>query len=274
MIEGAGNGAFLTYLGARESRQSLTQNLETVSEVKIMQPLVAKDPDGYHMNIKVVGEHLQRQNWHYPLPTSLPPMHVLSENSIKDKYPWNPESEGNRLLTDYVENPQRLFSTHQSGCSTIDLGRYGPFQRSDRKGLVHYEIKNFIFSNEVSEWGFGKLRLLSRWIVHFLLSEKLNISFVNLFFFHFVHIDLREDLRGEEQVADITDDTTGVPHGIARQNISMYVNETGGDPGLKQTVFSGQVLDREVNYYFKTEKPMEKGETIELLISYLHTYDE
>jgi hypothetical protein len=115
---------------------------------------------------------------------------------------------------------------------------------------------------------------LVRWIVHFHLSEKLNISFINLFFFHFVHIDLREDLRGEEQVADITDDTTGIPHGIARQNISMYVNETGGDPELKQTVFSGQVLDREVNYYFKTEKPMKKGETIELLISYLHTYDE
>jgi hypothetical protein len=157
LIEGAGNGAFLTFLGARESRQSLTQNLDTVPEVKTVQPLVAKDSDGYHMNIKIVGEHPQRQNWRYPLPTSLPPMHVLSENSINDKYPWNPESEGNRLLTDYVENPQRVFSTHQSGCSTIDLGRYGPFQRSDRKVLVHYEIKNFIFSNEVSEWGFGKM---------------------------------------------------------------------------------------------------------------------
>ena len=75
-------------------------------------------------------------------------------------------------------------------------------------------------------------------------------------------------------MSDITDDTTGTPHEIARQNISMYVNETGGDPKLKQTVFSGQVSNRQVNYYFKTEKPMKKGETIELLISYLNTYNE
>ena len=83
-----------------------------------------------------------------------------------------------------------------------------------------------------------------------------------------------EDLNGHEQVADVTDDTTGMPHYVAKQNVSMYVNETGGDPELKQTVWSGQVFDREVNYYFETEKPMKKGETIELLISYFGTYDE
>jgi len=197
------------------------------------------------MNIKVAGEHLQGQNrcMRYPPPTSLPPIHVIPEKTAicaNSTHPWNLGSEGNRLLNDCVENPEIVFSTCQRGCSTIDLGRYGPFRRSDRKPQLHYDIKNFIFSNEVSEWGF----------------------------------DVREDLKGDEQVADVTDDTTGMPHHIATQNISMYVNETGGDPELKQTVFSGQVLDREVNYYFKTEEPMKKGETIELLISYFGTYDE
>ena len=83
LIEGAGNGAFLTFLGARESRQSLTQNLDTVPEVKTVQPLVAKDSDGYHMNIKIVGEHPQRQNWRYPLPpASLQCMYYLKTLSM------------------------------------------------------------------------------------------------------------------------------------------------------------------------------------------------
>ena len=245
LIPNAGNGAFLTFLGAREARPSPTQDPpDPSSQVKTIQPLVSRDSDGYHMNVKVVGEHLQRKKKRiqYPPPKSLPPIHGLREKTAKvaSAYPWDLGSEGNRLLTDYVENPERIFSTCQKGCSPIELCRYGPFRRSDRKPQLLYDIKNFIFSNEVCEWGF----------------------------------DVREDLKGDEQVADVTDDTTGMPHHVAKQNISMYVNETGGDPELKQTVFSGQPLDREVNYYFKTEKSMKKGETIELLISYFNTYDE
>jgi hypothetical protein len=243
LIQNAGNGAFLTFLGAREAPFPIEES-DTAFEVETIQPLVSRDSEGHHMNLKVVGEHLQGTNkrMQYPPPTSLPPIHGPPEEWAigASKYPWTLKPEEEHFLSNYVENSEMVFSTNQIGCSVIELGRYGPFRRSDRKLQLHYDLKNFVFSNEVSEWGF----------------------------------DVVEDLNGHEQVADVTDDTTGMPHCVAKQNISMYVNETGGDPDLKQTVWSGQVFDREVNYFFKTEKPMEKGETIELLISYFGTYDE
>lgn len=244
LIPNAGNGAFLTFLGAREI-SCPGEEPDTVSEVETIQSLISRDSEGYHMNIKLVGDHLQETNkrMQYPAPTSLPPIHESPEEltvGASTIHPWTLQPDAECLLSRYVENSEIVFSTNHIGCSVIELGRYGPFRRSDRKYQLHYDLKNFVFSNEVSEWGF----------------------------------DVIEDLNWHDQVADVTDDTTGMPHYITKQNVSMYVNETGGDPELKQTVWSGQVLDREVNYYFKTETPMKKGETIELLISYFGTYDE
>lgn len=243
LIPNAGNGAFLTFLGAREAPCPI-EDSDIEFEVETIKPLVSRDLEGYHMNIKVMGEHLldNDKRMQYPTPTTIPSIHGSPEERTigTSKYPWPLNPEGEHLKSRYVENPETLFSSNRIGCSVIELGRYGPFRRSDRKFQLHYDLKNFIFSNEVSEWGFAVV----------------------------------EDLNGHEQVADVTDDTTGMPHDITKQNICMYVNETGGDPELKQTVWSDQVLDREVNYYFKTDKPMKKGDTIELLISYFGTYDE
>ncbi len=247
-IPNAGNGAFLTFLGAREA---FSEEEDSPPEVETIQPLVARDVEGYHMNLRIVGEHLlethnDNKRAQYPAPTSLPPIHGIPEtfemdaDPVSNTYPWKLQPEGEELLSKYTKNSDILFSTTQIGCSVIELGRYGPFLRSDRKFMMHYDLKNFVFSNEVSEWGF----------------------------------EIVEDLNGIDQVADVTDDTTGMPHAVTEQNVPMYVNETGGDPTLKQTVWSGQVHDREVNYYFQTETPMKKGETIELLISYFKTYDE
>jgi len=230
-------------LGAREAPCKWEECDEEL-RVETIQPLISKDSEGHHMSIKVLGEYLNEggKQSQYPPPTSLPSIHGSPEERAigNSKYPWTLEVEEERFSSRYVENSEIPFSTNQIGCSVIEIGRYGPFRRSDRKYQLHYDLKNFIFSNEVSEWGF----------------------------------DVIENLNGHEQVADVTDDSTGMPHDVTKQNIAMYVNETGGDPGLKQTVWSGQVLDREVNYYFQTEKPMKKGETIELLISYFGTYDE
>ena len=230
-------------MGAREAPCKWEECDEEL-RVETIQPLISKDSEGHHMSIKVLGEHLNEggKRSQYPPPTSLPSIHGSPEERAigTSKYPWTLEVEEERFLSRYVENSEIPFSTNQIGCSVIEIGRYGPFRRSDRKYQLHYDLKNFIFSNEVSEWGF----------------------------------DVIENLNGHEQVADVTDDSTGMPHDVTKQNIAMYVNETGGDPGLEQTVWSGQVLDREVNYYFQTEKPMKKGETIELLISYFGTYDE
>ena len=230
-------------MGAREAPCKWEECDEEL-RVETIQPLISKDSEGHHMSIKVLGEYLNEggKQSQYPPPTSLPSIHGSPEERAigTSKYPWTLGVEEERFSSRYVENSEIPFSTNQIGCSVIEIGRYGPFRRSDRKYQLHYDLKNFIFSNEVSEWGF----------------------------------DVIENLNGHEQVADVTDDSTGMPHDVTKQNIAMYVNETGGDPGLKQTVWSGQVLDREVNYYFQTEKPMKKGETIELLISYFGTYDE
>ena len=249
-IPNAGNGAFLTYLGAREVKDPGDES-DAPPKVEIKQPLVSKDVDGYHMNIRVVGKDLleaddKTKRVQYPASTSLPPIHGSPENcgigsgENSNRYPWKLKPRGKAMLSKYAENPDIAFATNQIGCSVIELGRYGPFRRSDRKFQLHYDLKNFIFSNEVSEWGF----------------------------------DIVEDLNGSDQVADVTDDATGMPHEVTKQNVAMYVNETGGDPALKQTVWSGQVNEREVNYFFQTETSMEKGATIELLISYFATYDE
>lgn len=250
LIPNAGNGAFLTYLGAREVKDPGDES-DALRKVEIKQLLVSKDVEGYHMNIRVVGKGILEtddgtKDVQYPAPTSLPPIHEAPERCEMgsgvncNRYPWKLDAKGNAMLSKYAENPDINFVTNQKGCSVIDLGRYGPFRRSDRKFQLHYDLKNFIFSNEVSEWGF----------------------------------DIVEDLKGGGQVADVTDDATGMPHDVTKQNVAMYVNETGGDAALKQTVWSGQVNEREVNYFFKTETSMKRGETIELLISYFATYEE
>lgn len=49
-------------------------------------------------------------------------------------------------LGDYVDAPNRVFPA--DGSSSIELGRYGPFLPSDRSNVTHWEVKNFVFTNE------------------------------------------------------------------------------------------------------------------------------
>jgi hypothetical protein len=101
-------------------------------------------------------------------------------------------------------------------------------------------VKSFLFNFEPNEWSFG-------------VSEK---------------------LCGQSQIIDITDDLTGEPHEIAKQNIPMYVNEIGHNKTLKHTVHSRDLCDRVVEYYLKIEEPMKKGETIEVFVNYFDLYEE
>mmetsp|Transcript_2132 Transcript_2132/g.3842 ORF Transcript_2132/g.3842 Transcript_2132/m.3842 type:complete len:568 (+) Transcript_2132:291-1994(+) len=67
-----------------------------------------------------------------------------------------------------------------------------------------------------------------------------------------------------------------MPHSVAKANISMYVNETGGVEELKQTVWTDPDQKKDVNYYFHTKQSgrMKKGDQLELLVAYLDTYSE
>ena len=77
------------------------------------------------------------------------------------------------------------------------------FYIPDRKTALNFNLKSFIFSSEPYQWCFG-------------VSE------------------LRVDGL---QIIDITDDTTGSPHDIAKRNIPMYINEVGSDRNRKRNVF-------------------------------------
>lgn len=85
---------------------------------------------------------------------------------------------------------------------------------------------------------------------------------------------MSEKLCGKSQIIDITDDLTGEPHEIAKQNIPMYVNEIGHNKTLKHTVHSRDLCDRVVEYYLKIEEPMKKGETIEVFVNYFDLYEK
>mmetsp|Transcript_7769 Transcript_7769/g.22850 ORF Transcript_7769/g.22850 Transcript_7769/m.22850 type:complete len:500 (+) Transcript_7769:3737-5236(+) len=53
----------------------------------------------------------------------------------------------------------------------------------------------------------------------------------------------------------------------------MYVNEVGHNPDLQQNVVSRD-NHRSVSYYLLLEEPLEKGQTVELLVHYLDGYEE
>jgi hypothetical protein len=100
-------------------------------------------------------------------------------------------------------------------------------------------IKNFIFSTEPAEYGFA-------------VTEKLDQSL---------------------QLVDITDDITGKPHKLATVEIPMYVNEVGHNADLAQNVFIREEGDRIVKYFFQSDKPLKKGDFVELLTNYRDAYE-
>lgn len=65
---------------------------------------------------------------------------------------------------------------------------------------------------------------------------------------------------------------TGAPHEVARSNICMYVNEVGHNMRLVENVCSLE-SPRSVSYYIYVDKPMEKGQTVELLVNYKDGYE-
>lgn len=78
---------------------------------------------------------------------------------------------------------------------------------------------------------------------------------------------MSEELNGHKQVVDFTDDTSGEPHSIAKSHVAMYVNEVGHDESLVENVCPLET-PRSVSYYIFIDRPMTKGEEVELLVNY------
>jgi hypothetical protein len=163
-----------------------------------------------------------------------------------DEYHYETEKEDSVGLwneftkDDFIEtNSNITFSSTHVGCALIELDRYAPVLSADRKTEFIFGMKDFLFSHEPASWRF----------------------------------DVKEKLNGENQVVDFTDDTTGSPHAAARANTAMYVNECGHDIDLVENVCSLETC-RSVSYYVYIDRPMEAGETRELLINYREKYEE
>jgi len=141
---------------------------------------------------------------------------------------------------DFIQSNDNItFCSYEFGCGLLELGRYAPWLPSDRKTNLVFGIKDFLFSNEPSGWRF----------------------------------DVPEDLNGYEQVVDFTNDITGEPHKKARSHVTTYVNEVGHSKHLTENVLSRDD-QRTVFYYVCLKKPIERGETVELLVDYSETYED
>ena len=112
----------------------------------------------------------------------------------------------------------------------------------DRKTNLHFDFKNFIHNYEPSEWSYE------------VPEQKLNRC----------------------QIVDITDDTTGEVHSLAKKHTPIYVNEVGHNSKLHSNVLIRDKHDRSVYYYVGIDKEhaMKKGETVELFVHYGDHYEQ
>jgi len=83
-----------------------------------------------------------------------------------------------------------------------------------------------------------------------------------------------EQLKDSGQIIDVTSDSTGETHIVAKAHLPMYVNEVGHNNNLCQNILSREKDDRVVNYYLYIQEPMKKGQTVELLTHYGDKYEE
>lgn len=107
----------------------------------------------------------------------------------------------------------------------------------DRKTETNFTVKDFIFGHEPSVWNFD-------------IGGKFD----------------------DPHIIDVTDDSSGDPHIVAKSNICLYVNEIGHSKDLHQNVVAKE-LESSVHYYLKVFKPLRKGESTELLVDYLEGYE-
>jgi len=224
----AGNGAFLTYKGAKVLRASSMwkkkdpRDIPTMSQTR--KPLEAIfSTSGATVTLK--GNNIHGDRRHYG--------------------PDNDDSVGlyrEFTLDDFIDAEDNItFSSKHLGCALIELeSRYAPLLPADRKTDLLLSVKDFIFSHEPSSWRF----------------------------------DVTEELNGHPQVVDFTDDTTGAPHDVAKSHMSMYVNEVGHNMELVENVTACMPSSRAVAYYIHIDKPMAKGETVELLVNYKEHYEQ
>jgi hypothetical protein len=200
-IPNGGYGAFLTFEGARRLTKAALERQEIFMEQyehrvfeEKEEELEAWSSTGHGVAVELVSGGIR---------------HGSSGFVSKFDGTPPPKVEGGigllGLFTekDYRPAPKVKFETTDL---FVDLGLYGPFRKKDRLTEEIYTIKNHIFSNGPSGYGFD-------------ISEKIRSSDLRPLWMK--SNTLPED-AGRKQVIDITDDI-GMPHDIARVNVPMCV---------------------------------------------------
>ena len=102
------------------------------------------------------------------------------------------------------------------GANCIDIGRYGPFRKQDRK------VRTVVVSLNVSNAGVSFLT--QTFLLHNLQPEDLFVlkTFVFSQLPSEYSFSVSEKLYGQVQNIDISSDVDGTPHDIARSEIPMY----------------------------------------------------
>mmetsp|Transcript_7558 Transcript_7558/g.17315 ORF Transcript_7558/g.17315 Transcript_7558/m.17315 type:complete len:459 (-) Transcript_7558:1393-2769(-) len=228
-----------------------------------MKPLEITHPDGFLVSITLAGNNLHGNRNSLYWPDTLLPMSATVPDSSKEitvrlegenlHYDSDEEEPmwlsccpprigylGISIESDFVPDDSIVFWSEKEGCGFLELGRYGPALRQDRKKKVEFDIKTFLFNMEPSSWCFG----------------------------------VKNRIFGSDQLIDITDDATGEPHKDAKALPAIYVNEVGHNKNLQENVHPREKCDQSVYYYIHISQPMRKGETVELLVDYKDVYEK
>ena len=248
-------GAHLTYEGAMRLKvTSMCHDHEEESprqpaiEEKFHEPLEAICPSGEKLAIKLRGR-------------------VIEDRSQKPP------------IENYDDVADMPFPDRLAG-KMINLGSYGPLLSSDRKTSSQYMVKNFIFSNKRKYGCVNKHDDLSFCLCSQFIVASLHVSFYKTAEEYGYDVDSSiltslpyyiEPVY-EDQVLDITDDFTGLPHSEARKKIYMYINECGHSKQYVQNVHSEQNEGHAINYSF-IASPMMKNEQVELLVDWFESYE-
>ena len=266
-IPNSGMGAFLTYMGARVLTDELRHVAAEKRESRVlytpdtMMPLDAISPDGFGVAVKLTGKNLHGnrnlQHWpetKIPLKARAPTGKTVKVNLVGDHLHCDDSEDeeepldfsmcpkrlghlGTYTEKDYVSDPTIQLSSVEF---SVDLGRYGPVLRKDRKLQSQYDVKNYIFGHAPAEYG----------------------------------MDVCRKSAAVRQVIDITDDATGTRHEAALRLPMSYINEVGHNSKLKPNVHLKEKDGRSVHYFLALSKPLKIGETVELLADYDDTYED
>jgi len=268
-IPNAGNGAFLTYLGARKLKKQAAIRSERLLKQHVIEgmaetePMTAILPGGLGIGVTVTGQNLYRNDnnrYWSKIRSKFLSEHsqndtvssAFDENSVQcgihqEVLKLRSEVEDGKRIgflgihseSDYVEANDVLFWSGPE--SMFEVGRYGPIRPEDRKTELNFSMKNFIYDFEPAEWSY----------------------------------DVDEKILGDCQLIDITDDATGEVHSEAKKHTPIYVNEIGHNTNLCANVRIMHKNDRSVYYYacIEKENAMKKGDCVELLVDYGKLYE-